>query len=215
LIIVNADYITVNSDYKRPTHGGPVPDSEDDSRYDRSFYVKKAIRDAATDLFGENGYGATGIREIAARAKTDPALVIRHFGSKEALFLETMKVGPAFSEVMAGPLDDLGTRLVRYLLGEEGTTAIRGVYVALTRASDRPEVQVQLQRSVQAAFITPITSRLTVDHGELRARLFAAQVAGLMSSLWVQEDPLLITADPQTIIALYGESLQKLLQAPS
>ncbi|UFS61219.1 hypothetical protein LQ955_17350 [Subtercola endophyticus] len=115
---------------------------------------------------------------------------------------------------MAGPIDDLGVRLVQYLLSEAGTTAIRGVFVALTRASDRPEVKAQLQNSVQQAFITPIASRLDTADGELRAMLFGAQVAGLMSALWVHEDPRLARASTSSIVALYGGSLQQLLDAP-
>ncbi|WP_304961250.1 TetR/AcrR family transcriptional regulator [Subtercola endophyticus] len=182
--------------------------------FDRSFYVKKAIREAAAELFVRDGYAATGIRDIAATAGTDPALVIRHFGSKEALFLATMTVGSTFGDIMAGPIDDLGVRLVQYLLSEAGTTAIRGVFVALTRASDRPEVKAQLQNSVQQAFITPIASRLDTADGELRAMLFGAQVAGLMSALWVHEDPRLARASTSSIVALYGGSLQQLLDAP-
>jgi AcrR family transcriptional regulator len=190
-----------------------VSETDVDAKYDRSFLVKKAIREAAADLFRRNGFGATGIREIAAQAGADPALVIRHFGSKEALFLQTMTVGSTFGEVMAGPLETLGTRLVSYLLSEKGSTAMRGVYVSMTWASDRPDVRAHLQRSLQAAFITPIVSRLAADDSELRARLFAAQAAGLMSALWVHEDPVLVVADPERTIALYGESLQRLLDA--
>ncbi len=43
------------------------------------------VRDAAISLFGERGVGAVTIREIAAKAKVSPALVIHHFGSKDQL----------------------------------------------------------------------------------------------------------------------------------
>ena len=43
------------------------------------------IRDAAIARFGAQGYDRTSVREIAADAGVSPALVIHHFGSKEAL----------------------------------------------------------------------------------------------------------------------------------
>jgi AcrR family transcriptional regulator len=43
------------------------------------------IRDAAIALFGARGFDRTSVREIAAEAGVSPALVIHHFGSKEAL----------------------------------------------------------------------------------------------------------------------------------
>jgi AcrR family transcriptional regulator len=43
------------------------------------------IRDAAISCFAEVGVDATSIRRIAERAGVSPALVIHHFGSKEAL----------------------------------------------------------------------------------------------------------------------------------
>lgn len=46
------------------------------------------IRDAAVQLFGERGYERTSVRDIAATASVSPALVIHHFGSKDALRTE-------------------------------------------------------------------------------------------------------------------------------
>lgn len=182
-----------------------------DAPRDRSSSVKLAIREAAAMLFARDGYGATGIRDIAAQAGTDPALLIRHFGSKQALFLETMRVDVSFDNVLAGPVEDLATRLLGYLLSDAGTDSIRGVFVALTRASDQPEVQVQLQASIHRTFTAPIAARLTAPQAQLRARLFSAQIGGLMSALWINQDPLLVDTAPAEIVAVYGESMQQLL----
>ncbi|MBN9888897.1 TetR/AcrR family transcriptional regulator [Salipiger abyssi] len=45
----------------------------------------EALLTAADALFGEKGPSAVSVREIAARANVNQALVHRHFGSKEAL----------------------------------------------------------------------------------------------------------------------------------
>lgn len=46
--------------------------------------ARARIRDAAIGAFGREGFGAS-VRTIAADAGVSPALVIHHFGSKEAL----------------------------------------------------------------------------------------------------------------------------------
>lgn len=46
---------------------------------------------AATDLFAESGFDGVSINSIAARAGTSKANVFHHFGSKDALYLETMR----------------------------------------------------------------------------------------------------------------------------
>ncbi|MER6076209.1 helix-turn-helix domain-containing protein [Streptomyces sp. NPDC001817] len=43
------------------------------------------LRRAAPELFAEQGFKATSPRSVAARAGLSPALVIRHFGSKQGL----------------------------------------------------------------------------------------------------------------------------------
>ncbi len=46
---------------------------------------RRAIVDAATELFGRHGYRGTGLAVIAEHAGITPSAVIHHFGSKEGL----------------------------------------------------------------------------------------------------------------------------------
>ncbi|MEJ5913285.1 TetR family transcriptional regulator [Pseudokineococcus sp. 1T1Z-3] len=47
--------------------------------------ARERIRDAALELFAEAGVAATPVRAVAARAGVSTALVMHHFGSKDAL----------------------------------------------------------------------------------------------------------------------------------
>lgn len=47
--------------------------------------TRSRIRDAALELFGAQGYSGTSVRAIADLAGVSAALVMHHFGSKEAL----------------------------------------------------------------------------------------------------------------------------------
>jgi AcrR family transcriptional regulator len=53
----------------------------------KSDRTRAAILDAAQKLFAEYGHERTTVRDIAAKASIDPAMVILYFGSKDELFV--------------------------------------------------------------------------------------------------------------------------------
>lgn len=53
--------------------------------------TSQRILDAAEELFGEQGFGATTLRQITARAGVNLAAVNYHFGSKHALIEEMFR----------------------------------------------------------------------------------------------------------------------------
>jgi AcrR family transcriptional regulator len=172
--------------------------------------TRAAIQQAAAPMFIEHGFNGVSVRAIAAAAQVDPALVIRHFGSKEALFLRTVDPEGGLSEVLAGPLETLGHRLVGHFVGKSGTH-LRQSYVALIQASDRPSVREELIRSTSANFVQPLAARLGGDRPQLRAALVASQVGGLLTSLFLAQDPVFAAADEADVIELCGEAIQQLL----
>lgn len=179
-----------------------------------TVHNRAAVQAAATELFAEQGFAATGVRDIARHAGVDPALVIRYFGSKEKLFVRTMTMSDAFVEVIEGPLDGLGRALVDFVVRRTRTRQSRGssaVYAALVRASDRPAVREHLQEAIDQMIIAPLAPRLVGDDAELRAHLLAAQLAGLMTALYVTESPWLLAAPIDDIVERYGEVLQILI----
>lgn len=178
-------------------------------RADRSAKVKDAIRAAATRLFAAEGFHATGVRDIARTAGVDPAIVIRHFGSKEGLFLETMSLPPVWREAFEGPVERLGYEITKLIVS--GREVGLGPYAALIRASDRPEVAEKLRRSLIEDFVVPLTARLDGQDAELRAHLFTAQVQGLMDVLAVRPDQFLLDTPGEVIVERYGAVLQRTL----
>ena len=75
----------------------------DDSAQD----TRRRLLEAAIVLFAEKGFDGTGIREIAARAKANSAMVQYHFGGKEGLYLEMMRFtfehGPTWIHTLGPP----------------------------------------------------------------------------------------------------------------
>lgn len=172
--------------------------------------TRSAIQRAATPLFAEHGFNGVSVRAIATAADVDPALVIRHFGSKESLFLQTIDPRGGLGTVITGPLDTLGPRLVEHFLGKAGSH-LRQNFVALVQASDRPQVRDELIRSTGRILVEPIASQLSGDGVRLRAALVAAQVGGLLNSLFLAVDPVLAASDDADIVTLYGGAIQHLL----
>lgn len=171
--------------------------------------TKEAIRAAAARLFPVDGYAGTSVRDIAAEAGVDPALVIRHFGSKEKLFVETMQLDLDAQVLLTAPIETLGERFIEFVLTPDDQ--VRGVFLALLRASDSDGVGPHLREAHDAAFVAPLRSRLEGPDAELRARLAAALVGGLLYSLWVVGDEGLLAADHTELVRRYGALLQALL----
>ena len=171
--------------------------------------TKDAIWAAASRQFAERGYAGTSVRDIAAEAGVDAALVIRHWTSKENLFLETMRLELGDNALLDGPVETLGERFVAYVLTSDDR--VRGVFIALLRASDAGDIGSRLRATHDAAFVEPLLGRLEGPDAELRARLAAALVGGLLYSLWVVGDDRLAAADPADVIRRYGALLQELI----
>jgi AcrR family transcriptional regulator len=171
--------------------------------------TKDAIRAAAQRLFPEKGYAGTTVRDIAAEAGCDPALIIRHFGSKESLFLDVMSVATIEQPLAQLPLENLGERFITYVL--DSGDDVRRTFLALLRASDSEGVAPRLREMHEAAFVAPLAARLDGPDAALRARLAAALVGGLLYSMWVVGDEELLAADHPELVRRYGALLQTLI----
>ncbi|WP_406692719.1 TetR family transcriptional regulator [Saccharopolyspora sp. ID03-671] len=170
--------------------------------------TREAIRDAATRLFTERGYADTSVRDIASRAATHPALVIRHFGSKELLFLDTMHLSIDDEPLLDVPLERLGTRFVEVLLDSDDRT--RAIHLAMVQGSGNPQIAERLRETHETSFVQPLRVRMRGADADERARAAAALVGGLLYSLWVVGDQRL-AADRDGLVERYGGLLQRLL----
>jgi AcrR family transcriptional regulator len=170
---------------------------------------RDVIASVARRLFVEQGYARTTVRDIAGEASVDPSLVIRHFVSKEQLFVDVLGLDSTHALPTDGPLETLGTRLIRYMLDPDAD--VRGAYLALVRASDSAAIGSRLRTSHEEYFVAPLAARLEGADAALRARLAASLVGGLLYSLWMVGDEELRATDPELLTDHYGALLQSLL----
>jgi AcrR family transcriptional regulator len=175
-----------------------------------SLPTPEAIRTAATTLFSRNGFAGTSVREIARVAGVDPALVIRHFGSKEALFIETVPVHGPFDEVLYAPLDDFGERIVEFILNRLDRHSFN-VFLEVLRASGSDAIRQRMGEMMIASF-SKLNDQLSGPDASLRTRLVAAQVTGLLTTLAGSRQDL-CPKDRRSIIEIYGAAIQSTIAA--
>ena len=182
------------------------------ARIDRSAGVKQRIRAQAARLFAERGFTGTSIRGIAAAAGVDPTIVLRHFGSKVNLFLETLSLPTEWSGLLSGPLDEVPTRLLSFLLeGDEPSQQGPAIYAAMIRATEFDQVRDKVQESLDRVITEPLTKRLTGEDAALRAHLFSCGIVGILTSQWVIGAPEHGPENNKELIQHYAKALRTLL----
>lgn len=142
--------------------------------------TRAAILNAARASFMAEGYDQVGVREIAARAGIDPALIIRYFGSKEGLFAEAVGAKFDLSALIAGDLDTLGERLAAYILGKKTADEPYDPLPALLRSASSEVAGPMLRDALRNGFTRPLSARLEGPDAEARAELTGSILLGLL-----------------------------------
>ncbi|MFF0655374.1 TetR family transcriptional regulator [Micromonospora tulbaghiae] len=179
--------------------------------------TREAILGAAREAFAERGFDAASIRAIAAAAGVDPALVHHYFGGKEELFRAATAFpadpGRLLPSVLAGDPDAAGERMVRVFLevwdSPTGTAA-----VALLRSAVSNEWTARLLREfLVTQVLRRVLDHLGVDPAQraLRGGLVATQLAGLAMMRYVLRLDAVATAEPATLVAAIGPTVQRYL----
>ncbi|WP_433586061.1 TetR family transcriptional regulator [Microbacterium hydrocarbonoxydans] len=177
---------------------------------------RERIIAAAVDEFGEQGYEASTIRAIATRAGVDSALVHHYFGTKADLFAEAvgipMRPDIDVPGILDGPRDEVGERLVRYVLEsfEQPEVRRRGVMLMRTAIGSRLTTPL-LAGFLSRELIGRIAKRLAVDDAELRATLVASQIAGMLLTRYVLKLGPIAAAPAEELVTRIGPTVQRYL----
>lgn len=172
--------------------------------------TKQAILDSARWCFANEGYDQVGVRDIAARAGADPALVNRYFGSKEGLFAEAVSAKFDLSELFIADRATLGERLARYILQKK--THSGDPLVALLRSSSSGVSGGLLRDALIDGFVRPLAARLEGSDAELRAELVGSVLLGVVVYRTVvgcaieQDDERLLASVARILQTLIDES---------
>lgn len=178
--------------------------------------ARARILSAAVAEFGEQGYEGATIRSIAARAGVDSALVHHYFGAKTDLFAEAagMPLRPdvVVPVILRGPREEVGERIVRYLLEafEDLDTRRRGIMLVRTAVGGKagtPLVVSFLTREL----LPRIARQLDAEDAELRVELVASQIVGMLVIRYVVGVEPLAGAPIDEVARRVGPTIQRYL----
>lgn len=143
--------------------------------------TRQAILDAARVRFANDSYDNVGVRDIAADAGVNAALVSRYFGSKEELYAEVLTVSERTDFLLAGSFEDLPSRAAELILdqGDGGLEAVDDIMVML-RSVYSPNAASLAREALRKRFDSRASAMIEGPDAALRARLFGSVVFGFI-----------------------------------
>ncbi|GAA0316006.1 TetR/AcrR family transcriptional regulator [Streptomyces polychromogenes] len=172
---------------------------------------RDAIVRAARRAFTLKPYAEVTMRGIAAAAGVSPSLIVKRFGSKEALFNTVADFGAAADALFAAPPPELGRHLVLTMVDLRdrfgGDPLLRVVF----------SLGIEDERTLlRSRFREQVTDRLAAalqgPDAALRAELIAGQLLGLGATLSLHRpDGAGAQAGAERLADLYAPGLQRLV----
>ena len=142
--------------------------------------ARTALLQAAHELFGQQGFEGTTIRDIGDRAGVDHALIARYYGSKADLYIAALvaeavvdQPGRDF-EVLQDMVESMVTRMDENGLGP--------VMQALIRSETAGPIRQAAQAHMERRMVGPMAEGLKqrgVEGSDLRAELIIAALIGI------------------------------------
>ena len=143
--------------------------------------TRAAILEAAKTHFARSGYDRAALRDIAAEAGVDVALIKRYFGGKEALFTEALKASFHPDRLLGWNRQTFAREFATTLAGDPYANEARThSFQFLLRAATSPTTAPLLNLAIQERFLAPIRDWLGGNDAPARARVLAAIIIGLL-----------------------------------
>jgi len=178
--------------------------------------TRARILDAARAAFAERGFDGATVRDVAARAEVDPALVHHYFATKQRLFVEAMELPVNFATavpaLLAGPPDEVGERFVRFVLSLWDRPDVRPLWLGLIRSATTDPVAAAMMRGLlEQGPLRVLANAIDRPDAALRASLAGSQFIGLILARYVVEVEPLASLDEERLIRLIGRTIQHYL----
>ena len=171
--------------------------------------TRSAILEAATRRFACQGYQHAGVREIAADAGVDAAMVNRYFGSKEGLFTEVVERAFDIRYLVDGDRATLAERLARKMVyGREDTAVERPIPLLLMlHAATEPHAAELIRTSLDRNVLRPLAECLDGPDALVRAAIVIAQCTGFAILHQMLRPGALAEAQQEELVVLLKKSL--------
>lgn len=142
--------------------------------------TRERILAAATYLFSEHGYAATGMRDIAVMADASLPMLSRYFGSKVGLFEAALR-NALFSQALFDvERENFGVHLAKLIITAK--QAELPMAIAVLAAAD-PEARRIATRVVQEQIVAPLARWIGGPAAQPRAIAIVTLGAGFVTHL--------------------------------
>lgn len=177
-----------------------------------SLDTRGEIITAARGVFAEKGFDKATVRGIARAANVDPALVHHYFDTKEGLFVAAMRfpVEPsvAVPMILAGPREELGERLIRFILTVASDEDRRAPIIAMIRsAMSNEQAATMVREFLGEAVLQRLAQGLGVD--PIRIEAAFGQMIGVVMLRYIVKIEPIASATPDELVALLAPTLQR------
>jgi AcrR family transcriptional regulator len=141
---------------------------------------KAKILEAARRAFTERGYDSATIRDIAQRADVAVGLVLRHFTSKQELFLAAFPGPENLEPTPSGDRDSLISELMTSVLDRLDSNPTADPFLALIRsAGANKDAAAALYEEMRRRTTEFLEETIESPDRELRVELLGAQIIGI------------------------------------
>ncbi|WP_327299308.1 MULTISPECIES: TetR family transcriptional regulator [unclassified Streptomyces] len=173
--------------------------------------TRRLLLDAAAKLFAERGYEAATVRDIAAVAGVNQALLFRYFGSKQALLTEVIASGGQ-EQVRTTAPERLFATALRGMLAGGGKEAADLPLAVYLRSIGTGGEAGDMVRALGDEYSAALSTLSGEEDSLLRADLAMAWLLGIgLMRVVVAKEPL-AGAAPEEISRLVLSALGSLLE---
>lgn len=153
--------------------------------------TRASILEAAKAHFARLGYDRAVLRDIAAEAGADVALIKRYFGGKEGLFTDALKASIHPDHLLSWDRRTFAREMAMMMAGGAHDDEERmHSFQFLLRAATSPTTAPLLNVAVQERFLAPIRDWLGGHDAAARARVLAATFIGFLVERLIRDQPL-------------------------
>jgi AcrR family transcriptional regulator len=171
--------------------------------------TRAAIFEAASRRFAYQGYQHAGVREIAADAGVDAAMVNRYFGSKEGLFAEVIRRALDMGHLLQGQRGDLTDHLARAVVygGHDAPDGVLTPLLLLLHSATAPGAVKLFRRDLDRTELPLLAGQIGGDDSAVRAVMVMAQLTGFAIMYHVLRPKAFANARGEELVTLLSAAL--------
>jgi AcrR family transcriptional regulator len=178
--------------------------------------TRERILDCARAAFAERGFDGATLRDIAARAEVDPALVHHYFSSKQRLFVAAVQfpvdVAVVIPALAAGDRSRIGERFVGAVVALWDQPATRQAIVGVVRSAASDPTAAEMMRDVLARGpLLALASAVDAPDADRRAALVGSQLMGLVMARYIAKLEPIASMTAEELAAAVGPTLTRYL----